>query len=197
MAAGGHITIEGNVAKGCEPCGTRSLRTSHAGRSWEVHAACIATARRSSTCGAGSEQVDGGALGGEHHGAGALDHEGPRGNALAVFSRLARACRPQRGRRSRSAGCDHGPPNARVGARNAAGLSRISLGFYQSELLWRFDPGHRSLGQFFQEVIASSLGIDFYIRLPESIPNSRLAKLEQPSLIARLLGLPIRLQLEP
>jgi len=53
------------------------------------------------------------------------------------------------------------------------------------------------LGQFFQEVIASSLGIDFYIRLPESIPNSRLAKLEQPSLIARLLGLPIRLQLEP
>jgi hypothetical protein len=53
------------------------------------------------------------------------------------------------------------------------------------------------LGQFFQEVIASSLGIDFYVRLPESIPNSRLAKLEQPSLIARLLGLPIRLQLEP
>src|SRR5271166_5207926 len=64
--------------RGSKPCGTRSLRTSHAGRSWEAHAACIATARTSSTCGADPEQVDGGALGGEHHGAGALDHEGPR-----------------------------------------------------------------------------------------------------------------------
>jgi CubicO group peptidase (beta-lactamase class C family) len=72
----------------------------------------------------------------------------------------------------------------------------ISLGFYESELLRRIDPRHRSLGQFFQDEIASPLGLDFYIRLPESIPNSRLAKLEQPSLIARLLGLPIRLQLD-
>jgi CubicO group peptidase (beta-lactamase class C family) len=71
----------------------------------------------------------------------------------------------------------------------------ISLGFYQSELLQRVDPKHRTLGQFFHDEIATRLGIDFYIRLPESIPNSRLAKLEAPGLIARLLGLPLRLQL--
>jgi hypothetical protein len=35
------------------------------------------------------------------------------------------------------------------------------------------DP-HRSLGQFFQDEIASVLGEDVYIRLPESI-DSRLA----------------------
>ena len=72
----------------------------------------------------------------------------------------------------------------------------ISLGFYQGELLRRVDPQHRSLGRFFQDEIASPLDLDFYIRLPESVPDSKLAKLEQPSLIARLLGLPIRLQLD-
>jgi CubicO group peptidase (beta-lactamase class C family) len=72
----------------------------------------------------------------------------------------------------------------------------ISLGFYQSELLRRIDPQHRSLGRFFQDEIASHLGLDFYICLPEEVPNARLARLEQPSLIARLLGFPIRLQLD-
>lgn len=51
----------------------------------------------------------------------------------------------------------------------------ISLGYYESELLRRVDPRRRSLGQFFQDEIATPLGLDFYIRLPESIPNSRLA----------------------
>jgi len=58
-------------------------------------------------------------------------------------------------------------------------------------LLRRVDPQHRSLGQFFQEEIASPLGLDFYIRLPESIPDSRLATLEDPSPIEMLLGFPI------
>jgi CubicO group peptidase (beta-lactamase class C family) len=71
----------------------------------------------------------------------------------------------------------------------------ITLGFYESELLRRVDPHHRSLGQFFQDEIASPLGLDFYIRLPESIPNSRLATLAKPSPIAMLLGFPIRLTL--
>jgi CubicO group peptidase (beta-lactamase class C family) len=51
----------------------------------------------------------------------------------------------------------------------------ITLGFYESELLRRVDPEHRSLGRFFHEEIASPLGLDFYIGLPEDIPNSRLA----------------------
>jgi CubicO group peptidase (beta-lactamase class C family) len=71
----------------------------------------------------------------------------------------------------------------------------ITLGFYESELLRRVDPHHRSLGQFFQDEIASPLGLDFYIRLPESIPNSRLATLAKPSPIAMLLEFPIRLTL--
>jgi CubicO group peptidase (beta-lactamase class C family) len=53
----------------------------------------------------------------------------------------------------------------------------ISLGFYQSELLRRIDPARRTLGQFFADEIAAPLGIDFYLRLPESLPNERLALL--------------------
>ena len=71
----------------------------------------------------------------------------------------------------------------------------ITLGFYESELLRRIDPKHRSLGQFFQDEIASPLNLDFYIRLPESIPDSRLAKLQNASLFEMLLGFPIRLTL--
>ena len=55
------------------------------------------------------------------------------------------------------------------------GYHALTLGFYQSELLRRVDPKGRSLGQFFQDEIANPLGLDFYIRLPEDIPNSRLA----------------------
>jgi CubicO group peptidase (beta-lactamase class C family) len=71
----------------------------------------------------------------------------------------------------------------------------VTLGFYEGELLRRIDPQHRSLGQFFQDEIATPLGLDLYIRLPESIPNSRLARLAAPSRIAMLLGFPIRLTL--
>jgi len=72
----------------------------------------------------------------------------------------------------------------------------ITLGFYENELLRRLDPRHRSLGQFFQDEIATPLGLDVYIRLPEAIPNSRLATLARPSLMEMLLGLPFRLTLD-
>ena len=57
--------------------------------------------------------------------------------------------------------------------------SMLCLGFYESELLRRVDPSHRSLGQFFQEEIAYPLGLDFYIRLSDEIPNARLASIEE------------------
>jgi CubicO group peptidase (beta-lactamase class C family) len=57
----------------------------------------------------------------------------------------------------------------------------ITLGFYESELLRRVDPQHRSIGQFFQDEIATPLGLDLYIRLPEAIPDARLARLVRPS----------------
>jgi len=55
----------------------------------------------------------------------------------------------------------------------------LTLGYYESELLRRVDPRHRSIGRYFQDEIATPLGLDFYIRLPEEIPNTRLATLRQ------------------
>jgi CubicO group peptidase (beta-lactamase class C family) len=69
----------------------------------------------------------------------------------------------------------------------------ISLGFYESELVRRIDPGHRSLGRFFHEEIAAPLGLEFYIGLPEAIPDERLAPLEPPGLCERMRGLPLSL----
>ncbi len=71
----------------------------------------------------------------------------------------------------------------------------ITIGFYEGELLRRIDPDHRSLGQFFQDEIAAPLGLDFYIRLPDEIPNSRLARIESPTMFEMLSGFPIRLTL--
>ncbi len=56
--------------------------------------------------------------------------------------------------------------------------SMLCLGFYEGELLRCVDPLHRSLGRLFQEEIASPLGLDFYIRLPDEIPNARLASIQ-------------------
>jgi CubicO group peptidase (beta-lactamase class C family) len=72
----------------------------------------------------------------------------------------------------------------------------ISLGFYEGELLRRIDPRHRSLGQFFNDEIASPLGLDVYIRLPETIPDSRLATLARPGWFGLLRGFPLRLILD-
>jgi CubicO group peptidase (beta-lactamase class C family) len=71
----------------------------------------------------------------------------------------------------------------------------ISLGFYENELLRRIDPEHRSLGRFFQDEIATPLGLEFYIRVPEEIPNSRLATVESPGFLKRLFGFPVWLAL--
>jgi CubicO group peptidase (beta-lactamase class C family) len=72
----------------------------------------------------------------------------------------------------------------------------LTLGFYEGELLRRVDPRHRSLGKFFQDEIASPLGDDVYIRLPEEIPNARLATLSPPSRLRMLTGFPLRFALE-
>jgi CubicO group peptidase (beta-lactamase class C family) len=72
----------------------------------------------------------------------------------------------------------------------------LTLGFYEGELLRRIDPRHRSLGQFFDDEIAAPLALDAYIRLPENIPNARLASLAPPGRLAMLLGFPFRLTLE-
>ena len=72
----------------------------------------------------------------------------------------------------------------------------ITLGFYENELLRRLDPRHRSLGQFFQDEIASPLGLDVYLRLPEDVPNAQLAAITRPTLLEMLHGFPPRLALD-
>jgi CubicO group peptidase (beta-lactamase class C family) len=73
----------------------------------------------------------------------------------------------------------------------------LTLGFYEGELMRRVDPRHRTLGLFFQDEIATPLGEDFYIRLPEDIPNSRLATLSPPGRLEMFIGFrPLRLLVE-
>lgn len=73
----------------------------------------------------------------------------------------------------------------------------LTLGFYEGELMRRIDPRHRSLGEFFQDEIANVLGESTYIRLPEDIPNSRLATLSAPGRIEMLMEFrPLRLMVE-
>jgi len=69
----------------------------------------------------------------------------------------------------------------------------LTLGFYESELIRRVDPKHRSLGQFFQDEIATPLELDFYIRLPEKIPNSRFAIFKAGNPATSIFSLPFAL----
>jgi CubicO group peptidase (beta-lactamase class C family) len=81
-----------------------------------------------------------------------------------------------------------------AGARQA--YHALSLGFYEGELLRRVDPLHRSLGRFFHEEIAAPLGEDVYIRLPDAIPNSRLATIVTPTPFQMLVHFPLRLTMD-
>jgi len=69
----------------------------------------------------------------------------------------------------------------------------LTLGYYESELLRRVDPKRRSIGQYFQEEIATPLGLDFYIRLPEEIPNSRLAVIKPANYALAIFKIPVTL----
>jgi CubicO group peptidase (beta-lactamase class C family) len=70
------------------------------------------------------------------------------------------------------------------------GYHAMTVGLYMQEILRRVDPGHRTLGRFFDEEIATPLHLDFYIGLPREIPERRLAKLLTFSPARALLALP-------
>jgi CubicO group peptidase (beta-lactamase class C family) len=80
------------------------------------------------------------------------------------------------------------------GARQA--YHAITLGFYESEILRRIDPEHRTLGTFFQDEIATPLRLGAYIRLPLSIPDEMLAPIENVSVMRRIAGFPLRFLVE-
>ncbi len=67
------------------------------------------------------------------------------------------------------------------------GYHAISLGWYESGLIRKIDPKHRTIGQFFAEEIAKPLGLDFYIGLPDEIPNSRVANIHAPMFKLRMM----------
>lgn len=79
------------------------------------------------------------------------------------------------------------PPGSRVA------YHALTLGFYEGELIRRVDPAHRTIGQVFRDEIARPLGLDAHIRLPETIPNERLAPLKKAKMWRMLLGLPLPL----
>ncbi len=66
-------------------------------------------------------------------------------------------------------------PAWKPGARH--GYHAISLGFYQSELIRRVDPAHRTLGRYFADEIAAPLCLDFFIGLPDDVSMDRVAEL--------------------
>jgi CubicO group peptidase (beta-lactamase class C family) len=66
------------------------------------------------------------------------------------------------------------------------GYHALTIGWYESELIRRVDPGHRSLGRFFADEVAEPLGLEFYIGLPESVAPERVASIQGSSIASML-----------
>ena len=76
------------------------------------------------------------------------------------------------------------------------GYHAISLGLYQSELLRRVDPQHRTLGVFFKDEVADKLGGGMHIGLPKEIPDTQVAGIRFGRDIGAAFTLPLRLILD-
>ena len=74
-----------------------------------------------------------------------------------------------------------------------SGYSAGIVGAYMREIVQRCDPKHRSLGRYFREEIAQPVNAEFYIGLPDSIPDERVAYntvLGVPQRLASMFKLP-------
>ncbi|MCB2196489.1 MAG: beta-lactamase family protein [Bacteroidetes bacterium] len=69
------------------------------------------------------------------------------------------------------------------------GYHLATMGMYMNELMRRVDPQGRSIGQFFAEEFAKPLNLDFYIGLPDSIPDDELAKVYYPSIFQFIINM--------
>lgn len=58
------------------------------------------------------------------------------------------------------------------------GYHAFTLGWYESELLRHVDPDGRSLGEFFAAEIADPLDLEFYIGLPGTVDDDRIADVD-------------------
>jgi len=63
------------------------------------------------------------------------------------------------------------------------GYHLSTMGMYMNELMRRVDPKGRSIGVFFAEELVEPLELDFYIGLPDSIPDHEIAKVYYPSIL--------------
>src|SRR3954471_13413272 len=77
------------------------------------------------------------------------------------------------------------PPAWRPGTRH--GYHALSIGWYESALIRRIDPQHRSLGRFFAEEIARPLDLEFYFGLPKDVPSERVARIKDESPVQMLI----------
>ncbi|MDV6028642.1 MAG: beta-lactamase family protein [Phycisphaera sp. RhM] len=78
------------------------------------------------------------------------------------------------------------------------GYHTLTLGWYQNELIRRVDPAGRTLGEFFQDEIASPLGIEFYIGLPDWIDSEHISSTQgfrKLAILANLNQLPWKMVL--
>jgi len=69
----------------------------------------------------------------------------------------------------------------------ARGYHAQSLGWYESQLLSRVDPAGRTIGKFFADEVAAVLDVEFYIGLPESLSQERIAEFVGGSMIGQVL----------
>lgn len=75
------------------------------------------------------------------------------------------------------------------------GYHGISLGWYESELLRRVDPVHRTIGRYFADEIATPLDAVFHIGLPDEAPAERVATIhgyKPAEMVLHLTELPPR-----
>jgi CubicO group peptidase (beta-lactamase class C family) len=67
------------------------------------------------------------------------------------------------------------------------GYHSLSLGWYESQLIRRIDPHHRSLGRLFAEEVAEPLGLEFYFGLPPGVSSARVAAIKGGGVLDALL----------
>lgn len=70
------------------------------------------------------------------------------------------------------------------------GYHAFTLGWYESEIIRRTDPQHRTLGRFFHDELARPLGLEFYIGVPQNVDVERIATVIEPPILQKLWGMP-------
>jgi CubicO group peptidase (beta-lactamase class C family) len=78
------------------------------------------------------------------------------------------------------------------------GYHAMTLGFYESALLRRVDPQGRTLGRFFADEVAGPLDAEFYIGVPDHVPDERIATIhafKPAEMLLHLDEMPTRLLL--